>query len=116
MTVYMIIFLKITKSRRVRRISYFSGSEIALNGGEKNLKTRRRAHNGVLRDRRSPGVTTESVEALLDSLVESSFLRSYLEMRLAWEYPICNLRLKKTTCASSDSAKRCWLGPNAEPC
>lgn len=38
MTVYMIIFLKITKSRRVSRISYFSGSEIALNGGEKNLK------------------------------------------------------------------------------
>ena len=38
MTVYMIIFLKITKSRRVSRISYFSGSEIALNGREKNLK------------------------------------------------------------------------------
>lgn len=36
MTVYMIIFLKITKSRLVSRISYFSGSEIALNGREKN--------------------------------------------------------------------------------
>lgn len=42
---------------------------------EKRIKkSRRRAHNGVLRDRRAPGVTTENVKALLDSIVESSFL------------------------------------------
>lgn len=59
-------FLKITKSRRVSRISYFSGSEIALNGREKNLKISKKSSQWSTSRKKSPGVTTENVKALLD--------------------------------------------------
>lgn len=82
---------------------------------EKRIKkSRRRAHNGVLRDRRAPGVTTENVKALLDSIVESSFLEFVPGSDATGEYPIYNLNSEKDTCASSDCI--CLSLPKAACC
>ena len=109
-------FLKITKSRRVSRISYFSGSEIALNGREKNLKISKKSSQWSTSRKKSPWSNYRERKSL--------FLWSYLEVRLTGEYPICKFRVNKvnkTTCASSDCIclslpKAACFDQKAEPC